>query len=352
MHYLPVGGEIERPQMQDIVDQCNPPLHPVCLSNSYMSQGELAYKEDTMEYTTIGIDVSKAKLDICFLSTGETITVSNDLQGFKLLLKKINKSYDVAKIIIEHTGNYQRNCVMFLQRHNFSVCVVNPNKVRNFAKAAGILAKTDRIDAYVLAKYGEMFNPEETKDTDKTVAELRELVSFRAQLVEACKLFKARLEKEPSVAMKKEVCKVIAYFEKQEKDINKKIKEFIAQHQEMLKKAKSLLSINGIGEQTVNILLSYLPELGNIEKNKLSALCGLAPINHDSGNMRGLRCINGGRKIVRNALYMATVSASVHNPIIRNHYLALKARGKPSKVALVACMRKLVCYANLLMKNL
>ena len=170
------------------------------------------------------------------------IAVSNDLQGFKLLLKKIRKSYQIAKIIIEHTGNYQKNCVMFLLKHNLAVCVVNPNKVRNFAKAAGILAKTDKINAYI-----------------------------------------------------------------------------IAQHQEMLKKAKSLLTIDGFGKQTVNILLSYLSELGNIEKNKLSALCGLAPINHDSGKMHSLRCIYGGRKIVRNALYMATVSISVHNPIIRNH---------------------------------
>lgn len=305
-----------------------------------------------MNNTTIGIDVSKAKLDICFLSSGECIKINNDIQGFKLLLKHIKKNYIVKRIIIEHTGNYQRDIVNYLQKYKFIVCVVNPSKVRAFAKASGVLAKTDKIDAYVLAKYGEMFTPEENKIQDENIIKLRELTNFRRQIVEMCKVFKTRLEKKPSAFIAREINKLIKNLEKQEKEINKKIKEFIADNSEMMKKSQILLTIDGFGEQTVNTLLSNLPELGQIEKNKLSALCGIAPINHDSGKLYGIRSIYGGRRVVRNMLYMAAVSASVHNKVIRDYYLRLKNKGKPSKVALVACMRKLLIYANSLVKNM
>lgn len=305
-----------------------------------------------MNNTTIGIDVSKAKLDICFLSSGECIKINNDIQGFKLLLKHIKKNYIVKRIIIEHTGNYQRDIVNYLQKYKFIVCVVNPSKVRAFAKASGVLAKTDKIDAYVLAKYGEMFTPEENKIQDENIIKLRELTNFRRQIVEMCKVFKTRLEKKPSAFIAREINKLIKNLEKQEKEINKKIKEFIANNSEMMKKSQILLTIDGFGEQTVNTLLSNLPELGQIEKNKLSALCGIAPINHDSGKLYGIRSIYGGRRVVRNMLYMAAVSASVHNKVIRDYYLRLKNKGKPSKVALVACMRKLLIYANSLVKNM
>ena len=230
--------------------------------------------------------------------------------------------------------------------------MVNPSKVRAFAKASGVLAKTDKIDAYVLAKYGEMFTPEENKIQDENIIKLRELTNFRRQIVEMCKVFKTRLEKKPSAFIAREINKLIKNLEKQEKEINKKIKEFIADNSEMMKKSQILLTIDGFGEQTVNTLLSNLPELGQIEKNKLSALCGIAPINHDSGKLYGIRSIYGGRRVVRNMLYMAAVSASVHNKVIRDYYLRLKNKGKPSKVALVACMRKLLIYANSLVKNM
>ena len=273
-----------------------------------------------MDTTTIGIDVSKAKLDICFLSSGEVINISNDTKGYNILVKHIKQHYNVQNIIIEHTGNYQKEVVSFLQKQKLCVCVVNPSKVRAFAKAAGILAKTDKIDAWVLAKYGE--------------------------------LFKARLDKHPSSFINKETIKIIAHLQKQEKAINAKIKEFISSHSEFLKKAKILHNIPGVGEQTVSVFLSYLPELGCLEKRKLVALCGLAPINKDSGTMRGQRHIYGGRKVVRNALYMSTISAIVHNQVIKQYYLALKQRGKPAKVALVACMRKILIYANSLLKKI
>lgn len=304
-----------------------------------------------MNDTTVGIDVSKVKLDICFLQSGECLKISNDITGFKLLLKHAKK-YQIKQVIIEHTGSYQKEIVTFLQKQHFRVCVVNPGKVRAFAKAGGILAKTDKIDAFVLAQYGEMFQPEDFAETDEIILKLKELVNFRSQLVDSIKIFKTRLEKKPSAFIVKEINKVLKHLSEQEKSISQKIREFIAQHNDLSKKSEILLKINGVGENTVNVLLSYLPELGKTEKNKLSALCGLAPINHDSGKMHGIRTIHGGRKVVRNALYMAAVSACTHNPVIRQHYLALKQRGKPSKVALVACMRKLLIFANSLLKNL
>ena len=303
-----------------------------------------------MDYTTIGIDVSKAKLDICFLTTGETISISNDKEGFAKLLKRIRR-YNVERIIIEHTGNYQKEIVRYLQKHNLKVCVVNPSNVRNFAKAAGIIAKTDKIDAYVLAKYGDMFKPDEVKEKDFEVEQLKELVNFRLSLVETIKSFKIRLEKKPSAFIKKEIDKTIKSLDLEQTKIEKQIKTLIEQNQNMVKLYNTLKEIVGFGEHTITTLLAHLPELGKLERNKIAALCGVAPINHDSGKMRGLRSIQGGRKTVRNALYMAAISAIVHNHVIHEYYTNLKAKGKPSKVAIVACMRKLLCYANSLVKN-
>lgn len=304
-----------------------------------------------MDNTTVGIDVSKAKLDICFLSSREMITVSNDSKGFAKLLKRLIR-YNVDRIVIEHTGNYQKEIVCYLQKRHFVVCTVNPGNVRNFAKAAGIIAKTDKIDAFVLAKYGEMFKPDAIKETDLGVEQLKELVNFRQSLVETIKQFKTRLEKKPSAFIIKEINKSIKSLFLQQTKIEKQIKELIKHNQNMIKIYNKLDEIVGFGEQTITVLLAHLPELGLLERNKLSALCGLAPINHDSGKMRGLRCIQGGRKIVRNALYMAAVSAIRHNKVIHKYYTILKTRGKPSKVAIVACMRKLLCYANSLVKNI
>lgn len=179
-----------------------------------------------MDYTTIGIDVSKAKLDICFLISGEMITVSNDSEGFAKLLKRIRR-YNVDRNVIEHTGNYQKEIVKYLQKHQFTVCVVNPGNVRNFAKAAGIIAKTDKIDAYVLAKYGEMFKPDAIKETDLDVEKLKELVNFRQALVETIKSFKIRLEKKPSAFIVKEINKSIKSLLLQQTKIEKEIRELI-----------------------------------------------------------------------------------------------------------------------------
>lgn len=304
-----------------------------------------------MDNTTLGIDVSKAKLDICFLSSGETLSVGNDIKGYNQILKRIKASYNIERIIIEHTGNYQKNVVEYLQKHKLKVCVVNPGKVRNFAKAAGFIAKTDKIDAYVLAKYGEMFNPEETHEQEKSIMCLKELVNFRSQLVETIKQFKTRLEKNPSKLIVKEISKIISGLEKQQKKLEEQIKSFIEANEEMRSKYKTLNEIRGFGDQTISVLISHLPELGQIERNKISSLCGIAPVNRDSGKMRGLRFIQGGRKTVRNALYMAAVSAIRHNKVIHEFYANLKLRGKPSKVAIVACMRKLIIYANSLLRN-
>lgn len=304
-----------------------------------------------MDYTTIGIDVSKAKLDICILLSGEIITVSNDNKGFAKLLKHIQKNYTVKKIIIEHTGNYQKNLVLYLHKYGYTVCVVNPSKVRSFAKACGILAKTDKIDAYVIAQYGELLNPEETTEQSENVCHLKDLVNLRKQLVETIKQFKTRLEKNPTTYILKEISKTISYLKKQQTNIEKQILDFVKKQEEFNKKYEILSQISGFGVQTITTLLSYLPELGKIERNKIVALCGLAPINRDSGTMRGNRSIYGGRKEVRNSLYMAAVSAIRHNPVIKAFYLNLKKNGKPSKVALVACMRKILCYANSLAKN-
>lgn len=350
MQRLLVSGEIDGCQIKKI-SWISEILRSPCLNIEQLQEPqELAYKEDRMNNTTIGIDVSKAKLDICFLSSSETLSVSNDIQGYAKIIKKIKESYQVERIIIEHTGNYQKAVVKYLQKHEYEVCVVNPGKIRAFAKASGIMAKTDKIDAYILAKYGEMFAPERSKEEEESIYKLRELVDFRKQLVETIKQFKLRIEKKPSAIILKEINTSIKALSKQQKKIEEQILENIRRNKDMLRKYEVLKEIKGFGMQTISVLLSHLPELGKIERNKLSALCGVAPINRDSGKMRGMRCIQGGRKSVRDALYMAAVSALRCNHIIHDFYLSLKNRGKPSKVAIVACMHKLLVYANSLLK--
>lgn len=305
-----------------------------------------------MEYTTIGIDVSKENLDIYFQSSNEYLHISNDKQGYKKLLKRIKESYNVKRIVIEHTGGYQKEAVKFFQEKGYGVCVVNPSKVRNFAKALGVLAKTDRIDAKILAQYGEKIKPEVTQPESEIVSKLQELVKYRTNIVESIKQYKCRLDKCSSKFLENKITKTLKFLTEQRKDLEVEIKNLINSCEEFYSKKSILENISGVGEQTVCVLLSELPELGFLDKRKIVSLCGLAPMNRDSGKMKGKRCIYGGRKEVRNAIYMATVNAIRCNKIIKEHYCSLKNRGKPSKVAMVACMRKLLLHTNSLIKNM
>ncbi len=300
-----------------------------------------------MDYTTIGIDVSKAKLDIFFDSTGEWITLLNSSIGFNKLLLYIQKySLNIERIIIEHTGSYQKELVSFLHSHNMPVCLVHPVKVRNYAKAVGRLAKTDKIDAQILANYGHIMQPQLSETIHPDINKLRELVKYRRQLIDNLVLTKQWIEKKPDPQILQRIKLLVNHLKCQIKEIETEILDFIKSNKTLYKQFQTLMETKGIGKRSASILISELPELGHTSRNKIVALCGLAPMNRDSGTMRGKACIQGGRKIVRNALYMSIISAIRTNDVIHQYYYLLKEKGKPSRVAMVACMRKLIIHLN------
>ena len=300
-----------------------------------------------MDYTTIGIDVSKAKLDIFFNSTGEWMTLSNNSQDFDKLILYIQKySLHVERVIVEHTGSYQKELVSFLHSHNIPVCLVHPVKVRNYAKAVGRLAKTDKIDAQILADYGQVMHPELSEIQNPKINKLRELIKYRRQLTDNLVLTKQWIEKKPAPQILQRIKLLVDHLNLQVKEIETEILDFIKSDKILYKKFQILMETKGIGKKSASTLIAELPELGHTSRNKIVALCGLAPMNRDSGTMRGKACIQGGRKIVRNALYMSIISAIRTNDVIHQYYALLKGKGKPSRVAMVACMRKLIIHLN------
>lgn len=300
-----------------------------------------------MDYTTIGIDVSKAKLDIFFNSTGEWMTLSNNFQDFDKLILYIQKySLQIERVVVEHTGSYQKELVSFLHSHNIPVCLVHPVKVRNYAKAVGRLAKTDKIDAQILADYGQVMHPELSEIQNPKINKLRELIKYRRQLTDNLVLTKQWIEKKPAPQILQRIKLLVDHLNLQVKEIETEILDFIKSDKILYKKFQILMETKGIGKKSASTLIAELPELGHTSRNKIVALCGLAPMNRDSGTMRGKACIQGGRKIVRNALYMSIISAIRTNDVIHQYYALLKGKGKPSRVAMVACMRKLIIHLN------
>lgn len=306
-----------------------------------------------MEYTTVGIDVSKAKLDVFFSDTQKAITISNNKDGFKAFYKLITKSYpQIERCVIEHTGSYQRELVNFLQAKNIPVSVVSPSKVRNYAKVIGYLAKTDRIDAKLLALFGKQMQPDLTPQINPKIVMLRDLIKNRRQFVDNITLTKQWLEKKPSAITVKRINAVIKTLRKQISEIDAQIKSLIKNEPSFKRKYDTLTKTNGVGYITAITLLAELPELGEIQRKKVAALCGIAPMKHESGSLRNKAFIQGGRLNVRNALYMATVASLRTNKVIKDYYDRLRAKGKPVKVVVVACMHKLIIHLNSLLAQL
>jgi transposase len=297
----------------------------------------------------IGIDVSKRNLDICIRSTGEIFQESNDSSGLKRLNKKL-AAYTPCLIVMEATGGYELNALIALQQAEFNVAVVNPRQVRDFAKATGRLAKTDCIDATVLAHFGEAIGPMPKDKVLQEQLELLQLQQRRKQLVDMLVMEKNRLHT-ASEKIKKHIEKSITFLKKQLKTIEEKIAMDIAQNKELSEKSELLATTKGVGVVTAAVLITELPELGKLSHKEIAALVGVAPLNRDSGTMKGKRSIWGGRGSVRTTLYMATLTAIQFNPAIKAFYKRLCDAGKLKKVALIACMRKLLTVLNAMVKN-
>lgn len=298
-----------------------------------------------MDYTTIGIDVSKATLDICFLPTGENLQIYNDINGFKQLKKYIGTS-KVGKILMESTGSYHRSLQKFLTLIGFNVFVINPKQIRDFARACGIFAKTDKIDAEVIAQYGERMPLQEKIKKDLFNEELKDLITRRRQIVYSLVNEKNHLEKTHNKFILKSVKASITFLQKQLAQIDNLILNFIQSNEFYKQIYNKLLSVKGMGKITASVLLAELPELGQVNKRQIAALVGVAPMNYESGTIRGQMHIRGGRMSVRNTLYMAAVASLRANDVLKVYYKRLRDNGKTPKMALTAVMRKLIIFLN------
>lgn len=306
----------------------------------------MSYLEPCDKY--IGIDVSKAMLDIYFPKTQQITQLSNDEVGLSHLDKLLVGQK--AKVVIEATGGLEKSVHRYLSRQGHEVSIVNPRSVRRLAQGLGLLAKTDTLDAKLLSRYGEIVKPIETTLRSQQEQTLWDLVTRRRQLVEMMVQEKNRLLT-VSTELKEEMEVVLKFLQDQVSKIELKLQELIASHEEMSKNRDLLMSVPGIGETTAIQLLTELPELGKVSDKKIAALVGVAPFNCDSGRMKGKRTIWGGRVSVRNSLYMVALVACRHNPAIKSYYQRLCEKGKPKKVSLVACMRKILIMINHMLAN-
>lgn len=302
-----------------------------------------------MDKEYIGIDVSKGSLNVAEHTTGKRWQVSNDESGIRRLVKELGKA-GPALVVMESTGGYEAPAAFALNRAGIRCAVVNPREVRDFARATKKLAKTDALDAGVLAHFGAVIRPEPRPVSDEETAELEALLARRRQVVEMITAEKNRLHtaRKP---VRGQIEEHIAYLEKEKEetdsDLGGRIKESPVQQM----KDKILRSVPGVGDTLSATLLVDLPELGVLNRKQIAALVGVAPFNRDSGAFRGKRRIWGGRAQVRAALYMAALVASRYNPAIRAYYTRLCEAGKAKKVALVACMRKLLTILNSMVKH-
>jgi transposase len=299
--------------------------------------------------TYVGIDVSKDWLDVQVLD-GLFERVPNTPQACLALSKKLAQ-LNPQRITLEASGGYERLVVSSFVTANLPIVVVNPRQVRDFAKALGRLAKTDKIDAQVLAHFAQVVQTPERKLPDETTQNLRDLLARRAQLIEMRTMESNRLQQATTGRVIKDLKASIEFIDKRLQRLDDEIDEQIRGIPAWQAKAELLQSVPGVGPQSARVFVLDLPELGQCSRQQAAALVGIAPMNCDSGQFRGQRTIRGGRSVVRTTLYMATLSAIRCNDVIKEQYQKLRQAGKPGKVALVACMRKLLTILNAMVRE-
>jgi|SRR5215204_1580354 len=296
----------------------------------------------------VGVDISSSRLDYCASDTEEG-NCSNDAPGRSQLIARL-KRITAPRVICEASGGYEKLIVAELLAAGIEVCLVQPGRVRAFAYAEGLLAKTDRIDARLLRRYGQKIALRLVQPVDAAAATLRELLEHRRQLVEQLSEVDGRMAL-AGATLKKLLVKQQAFLKRQIAQVERMIHDHIDQDPSLREKSQRMQQMKGVGPILSATLLAYVPELGRIESAPLSALVGVAPHAKDSGKNQAPRHVRGGRWQVRNVLYMAAVSASRSNPILAAMYNRLKARGKPPMVCLVALMRKMLCVLNRMLQK-
>jgi len=295
----------------------------------------------------VGIDVAKNKLDVCILPQRESFSLDYGDQGLADLVARLKKLTPLPTlIVIEATGGYERRVAGELTEAGFNVAVVNPARVRQLAKGTGTLAKNDRLDSFNLAYFASVVRPAPRERTPEKQLELQALVTRRRQLVEMIVMEGNRLKQLTGGRAQQSVVTVRLALEDERKLIDKQIFELLQSDDEWNGKLELLTSVPGVGVTTAATLAAELPELGKLNRRQIASLVGLAPFDRDSGTLRGRRFIAGGRKSVRVALHMATLTATRCNPTIRRQYERLRAAGKSFRCVMVACARKLLTILN------
>lgn len=312
-------------------------------------EDEMSISNDAREGVFIGVDVGKYDLEAYQDGQSSTQRFSNSTEGFDRLLSGFPDH--VAWIIIEATGGYEKNLQLYLQQAGYRVHVAHPVRVRAFATAHGIAAKTDPIDARVLAQYGRAMESLTAAANVEEITQLQSLNRRRRQLVEARDAERSRIDKIVSPQALDSIERHLRWFTEEIHHIESEIDTLLEDHQELKSQVLLYESVKGIGRQTAVTLLTDLPELGDLEGKSITALVGLAPYARDSSTLKRHRKVRGGRIRVRNALYMAALVSTRHNPDLKQFYERLRAKGKPGKVALTAVMRKLLLILNAIAKR-
>ena len=297
----------------------------------------------------IGVDVSKARLDVAVRPSGDTLMVRHDEAGIAELVTRLH-AWQPAAVVLEATGDLESAVVSALAAAGLPVHVVNPRQVRQFACATGRLAKTDALDAQLLAQFGDVLRPAPRPLPDEATQALSADLSRRRQLMEMLTAEKNRLS-QARPALRQRITAHIEWLTRELRQVDRELDTAI-RHRPVWREQDDLLqSMPGVGPGLSRTMLAELPELGTLSSKQLAALVGVAPHNRDSGTLRGARTIWGGRAVVRTALYMAALAATKWNPIIQVFYHQLLTRGKAKKVALVACMHKLLIILNAMVKH-
>jgi transposase len=299
----------------------------------------------------VGVDVSKAKLDFALADDSQSFSIENsEEQILSELIRRIENPHDTL-VVMEATGGYEERLVSLLHRHNIALAVVNPRRIRNFAKGIGRDAKTDPIDARTIAFYAQVVKPDAQAAKSEEHTKLRALVERRKQLLGLINQENNRLQQTTDQEIRGYINESLETLQTQVKTIDQRLAQCVAADTTNARKVEILDSVKGLGPVAISTLLAELPELGELNRGQIAKLVGVAPMNGDSGTKSGQRRTFGGRSYVRRVLYMATLVATRFNPRIKAFYLRLLADGKPKKVALTAAMRKLLTILNTLIKN-
>lgn len=299
--------------------------------------------------TNVGIDIGKDAFDVCVYESDQCWQESNSEIGIRRLVKRLGK-LSITRLLVEATGGYERALVEAAIEYSIPVIIVQPIQVRQFAKAQGVFAKTDKIDARLIAEYGVKLQPEVKALPGDKVRRVKDLLSRKRQLNEmrTQELNRSHRAQKITAASHRRLIKLL---DKEIAEINTKLAREVADISEWQRTYDIISSVPGLGDGVAFTLLGELPELGQLTNRQIAALCGLAPFNRDSGRLKGKRRIRGGRAPIRTVLYMAMLSAIQHNPIIRCFYRKLVEQGKHKKVAIVACMRKMMTIVNAMVRD-